>query len=304
MPWFKVDDKMHSHRKTRKALRSHPTKRRDASVIGVWALAGSWSSDNLTDGFVPADELEGWDDDAPAIAARLVAAGLWHEDTVEDEAGYRFNDWTILNPDAASVLARREAEGEGGRFGNHVRWHTKKGVVVPDCSFCTADDPSGTRSGPRSGRGRGTRVGGESSRPGPSRPDAAAAAVGRNAAAAPVDNHPVGSIDLPPAVEILKAGLEAHKLVVRWDRLDTDQLAQIDALIATHGDGPLIRAAIATHRPNAPAAFAQAWLGAWSSLPAPGTKLRVVADEACTAPGHVGTVRHCAQCAGEQKAAR
>ena len=51
MPWFKVDDKLHDHRKSRKAGRS---------AMGVWVLAGSWSMDNETDGFVPADVLARW----------------------------------------------------------------------------------------------------------------------------------------------------------------------------------------------------------------------------------------------------
>lgn len=262
MPWFKVDDKLHDHRKSRAAGRS---------AMGVWVLAGSWSADNLTNGFIPATLLSRWG--GKTDAARLVKAGLWHVDEQDGEKGWRFHNWAEHQPTKEEVEAKREAARERMRAVRANKDGTSRSV----------------RPTP--------------SRPVPTRPSTAAAAEG-NAAAAPVDNHPVGSSDLPPAVEILKAGLEAHKLVVRWDRLDTDQLAQIDALIATHGDGPLIRAAIATHRPNAPAAFAQAWLGAWSSLPAPGTKLRVVADEACTAPGHVGTVRHCAQCAGEQKAAR
>ena len=44
--WFKVDDKLHDHRKARKAGKA---------AMGVWVLAGSWSMDNETDGFVPDD---------------------------------------------------------------------------------------------------------------------------------------------------------------------------------------------------------------------------------------------------------
>lgn len=108
---------------------------------------------------------------------------------------------------------------------------------------------------------------------------------------------------LPPAVEILRAQLDARKLTVRWDKLDASALAEIEALIDLHGDGPLVRAAVQSYRPDSPPAFAQAWLASWRALPAPGHLLRV-ADPACTEPGHTGTTRYCVQCAAEQKAAR
>ena len=51
MAWFKVDDKLHDHRKARRAGKA---------AIGVWVLAGSWAMDNLTDGFVPEVVLLRW----------------------------------------------------------------------------------------------------------------------------------------------------------------------------------------------------------------------------------------------------
>lgn len=52
--WFRVDDKFPDHRKVRQVRRSHPSKRRDASAFGLWALAGAWSDD----GFIPLEVLE------------------------------------------------------------------------------------------------------------------------------------------------------------------------------------------------------------------------------------------------------
>jgi hypothetical protein len=34
------------------------------------------------------------------------------------------------------VKAAREAEGHGGTYGNHRRWHTSRGVNNPNCRFC------------------------------------------------------------------------------------------------------------------------------------------------------------------------
>lgn len=122
-----------------------------------------------------------------------------------------------------------------------------------------------------------------------------------DAAAAASDVTPVTA--LPPAVEILRAALEAHKLVVRWDTLTADDVAEIVDLIEAHGDAPLVQAALRAYQPNRPPVYARAWLGGWRALRRPGD-LRLVTADPCPAPGHSGTTRHCAQCASEQKAAR
>lgn len=133
MSWFKVDDKLHDHRKARRAKKA---------AMGVWVLAGSWCSDNGTGGFVPESVLERWGNRRDA--AVLVEVGFWSVDHQDGEDGWRFHEWDIRNPDAASHLAKREAESAGGVLGNHKRWHEKRNITVPDCPYCK---PSGTRSG-------------------------------------------------------------------------------------------------------------------------------------------------------------
>lgn len=112
MTWFKVDDKHHDHRKTRKALRGVKGKRRDASPMGLWELAGSWSADNLTDGFVPTDELFRWDDDWEALAGRLVDCGYWETAEHDGEPGFQFINWEDHQPMKVEVEAKREAARE------------------------------------------------------------------------------------------------------------------------------------------------------------------------------------------------
>lgn len=67
MPWFKIDDKAHSHPKWLTA---------GNAAIGLFVRTGSFSAQHLTEGIVPAAiaKLYG----TPAQAARLVKAGLWH----------------------------------------------------------------------------------------------------------------------------------------------------------------------------------------------------------------------------------
>lgn len=137
--WFKVDDKLHDHRKARKAGKS---------AMGVWVLSGSWSMDNETDGFIPADVLSRWG--TAADARRLIDAGLWRETTHKGEQGYRFHDWSRFQPSAAVTAAKRAKEAEAGLRGNHKRWHADRGITDPECEYCYRvpdgvpdDDPIG-----------------------------------------------------------------------------------------------------------------------------------------------------------------
>lgn len=185
--WMKVDDGLHAHRKTRAVTKSHADKNRDAAPMGLWVLAGSWAAQNGTDGWVPEDELDRWDDDWRALTSRLVRAGYWWPTDRDGEAGYGFNDWLDYNPES-------EAASRSGSFGNHVRWHANRGQVDPECEHCPSEpeieaeahtkpygDSDTTTSQPemhaQSGGDIGGRSGGESGSesrsialPGPTRP--------------------------------------------------------------------------------------------------------------------------------------
>jgi hypothetical protein len=106
MTWFKVDDKLHDHRKARAA---------GATAMGVWLLAGSWAADNLTDGFIPASVLPRWG--RQREANRLVEVGLWHADEQDGEKGWRFHEWDERQPTRAQKLEERAIKAEAGRAG-------------------------------------------------------------------------------------------------------------------------------------------------------------------------------------------
>lgn len=98
MPWFKVDDHFHSHRKIAGAGLSMAAR-------GLWVTAGSWSADQLTDGFVPQPMLRQWG--ATRRQAReLVDARLWQE----VDGGYQFHQWAEHQPPAEQIRRRRDAE--------------------------------------------------------------------------------------------------------------------------------------------------------------------------------------------------
>jgi hypothetical protein len=98
MPWFKIDDKLHDHPKVRRAGKA---------AMGVWVLAGSWSADNLQDGFVPQSVLGRWG--TPRDAQRLCECGLWSPATKYGEPGWQFHEWETYQPTRAKVEAKRRA---------------------------------------------------------------------------------------------------------------------------------------------------------------------------------------------------
>jgi len=99
MVWFKVDDSFHAHPKV---LAAEP------AALGLWVVAGAWSSANLTDGFVPDSALPRLLPDAASLAEQLRTAGLW----ARVRGGYRFHDWGDYNPTSESVRTEREAAKE------------------------------------------------------------------------------------------------------------------------------------------------------------------------------------------------
>lgn len=98
MSWFKVDDKLHSHPKRHRA---------GLRAMGLWVAAGSWSSDQLTDGHIPSHMLAVLGG-RPSDARALVDAELWTP--VED--GWLFHDWQAMNPSRTQVNERRAKNAE------------------------------------------------------------------------------------------------------------------------------------------------------------------------------------------------
>lgn len=161
MAWFKVDDRLAS---SRKVLRM-PRHRR-ASAIGLWTLAGSWSSHDLTDGFIPAFMVEEFGADEE-LAEELVKADMWEHHTEGDEVGYLFVKWGEYQPTEADVEAKREYErerkrqqrrdsggkfaGQGGKKGmsqNVPPGHHRDTTGTPEMSQACPTVPDPTRPDP------------------------------------------------------------------------------------------------------------------------------------------------------------
>ncbi|MHA4819353.1 mucin-2 [Streptomyces aculeolatus] len=108
MSWLKIDDTFHGHPKALKA---------GNAAIGLWARAGAYAAQHLTEGIVPGvvAQLYGT---APQ-ARKLVASGLWHTHghtcprcPQPPPGDYVMHDYLIYNPTRAKAEDARAASAE------------------------------------------------------------------------------------------------------------------------------------------------------------------------------------------------
>lgn len=114
MVWFKVDDGFYDHPKVKNLPRGGIRK----GAIFLWNQAGSWCARYLTDGLIPATQIEEFGATRKDAHA-LVAAGLWHDGTQRDDdcqtclwvppKHYVFHQWAEYQLTKAQVEAEREA---------------------------------------------------------------------------------------------------------------------------------------------------------------------------------------------------
>jgi len=115
MAWFKVDDGFYTSLKFLSIPR--PLQ---AQAAGVWLLAGTWSADKMTDGFVPYAVTELWEFDTDVIE-ELVKCGLWDHD--EEREGIWFHDWSDYQPMREQLEAKSAARHERSVNAANARWN-------------------------------------------------------------------------------------------------------------------------------------------------------------------------------------
>ncbi|WP_369068567.1 hypothetical protein [Kineococcus terrestris] len=283
MPWFKVDDGLAFHPKFL-AIGLAPA--------GLWVRSAAWVAHHLTDGFVPAGIPAALGATTSEIDA-LVAARLWEV----TNGGWRFHDWHDFQPSREDAEEQRRKRAEAGRKGGQVSGKVRRGRAA--AKHTPSNEEASASPGGSNDEAESNPVPVPVPVPVPSAAAAAEAAHARGEQPPP----PLEQPELPMDVEILRTALDAARLVVRWDKLTADQVATISALVAKHGDKRLVKAAVQAWRPDAPAAYAQAWLGVWQALPDPGKTLAVVKGPRCTEYGHEREdASTCRLCAADRKA--
>lgn len=114
MSWFKVDDAW---------WRSRKVMPLSLAARGLWATAGAWCAENLTDGLIEESVLTqiapGGKPALTKLARELVDAGMW----VPAPKGWTFHDWAEYQPPASVVLKKRaewrarQAKSRAGKSG-------------------------------------------------------------------------------------------------------------------------------------------------------------------------------------------
>jgi hypothetical protein len=108
MTWAKIDDRLHSHPKARKA---------GLEAMGLWVLCLSFCGAYNTDGHIARADVEAIGGRrALALAVKLVEAGLW----TAGNGGWSFHDFLVYNPSAEKVAAERARKAEAGRAGGRA----------------------------------------------------------------------------------------------------------------------------------------------------------------------------------------
>lgn len=274
MPWVRLDEEFARHPKV---LAAGPL----GMAMQVAALC--YCNSYLTDGFVPRSvvpgllHLEGlgmrmWngdligsgeDADFKIVVEDLIDAGLWEE----VPGGFRIHDFHQYQPTKDEVLAEREQKRAAGQKGGRA----------------TAQARAAARGGAGAAKPSDTPKRGGGGRPRRQRADQqvqAPAQAPAQAESKPVPVPVLGSVsssvtevDARDALLPLREALDAVRLHVRWDRLAPDAVDRVAWLIGVHGVPALVAAAQRAWQPNDPPAYANAWLGAWDSLPLPRPRL-------------------------------
>ncbi|GAA4117502.1 hypothetical protein GCM10022215_18250 [Nocardioides fonticola] len=114
--WFKLDDKFHEWPEIHDLL-VPPDRDPEAldellalAAVGLYALTGSWSGDQLSDGVIPEHVLRRWaPTEAPKLTRLLRAAGLWKPHDPDKPRRVVFTRWAPDQPLRADVEADRLA---------------------------------------------------------------------------------------------------------------------------------------------------------------------------------------------------
>lgn len=273
MPWFRIDDKAHSHPKILRA---------GNAALGLWLRCGSYAAQHLTDGIVPGiiAELYG----TKPQAAKLVKAGLWHEhghdcpDCPNPAPGdYAFHDF--LEDGRNTSRARHEAERKkardrqakhregSGSQGSDSKSGPKTEHFTYESSSKKSESASEKSQSPDSTAGQG----------GTSRRDTSV--TGIHAGATPYPSTSYGSTGaagdqraggLPdPLAELKQAIAGAGLSGIAWD-LRESGMEYTRQAIERVGIPAMVTHAVSAARLKGLPAGASAWVQGWRSLePAP-----------------------------------
>jgi hypothetical protein len=273
MPWFRIDDKAHSHPKLMKA---------GNAALGLWLRCGSYAAQHLTDGIVPGvvAELYG----TKPQAAKLVKAGLWHEHGHDCPDGcpnpapgdYAFHDF--LEDGRNTSRARHEAERKKARDRQSKHREGARGAENADQKLDEKNNFTFDSSSKKSESASEKSQSSDSSagQQGVSRRDTFV--TGIHAGATPYPSTSYGSTGaaseprsggLPDPLAELKRGIANAGLAgIAWDLRESGWEYTRQAIDRV-GVPAMVAYAVNSARLKGQPAGASAWVQGWRSLEAP-----------------------------------
>ena len=150
--WFRVDDNLCGNKKPRRA---------GLAAMGLWTIAGSYSSQQGLGGFIPQWYVETWPSGLK-LATKLVEAGLWSPSEHDGDAGWEFHDWEQCNPSREKVEQDRSAARK--------RMRAKRSGEQDGCSDDVRANTHRTDDGCSHGVLAGAHTRTSAARPDPTRP--------------------------------------------------------------------------------------------------------------------------------------
>jgi hypothetical protein len=126
--WFDVDDHLHNSPE----LLSIPRRYR-AAAMGVWTVCGSWTSAQLTNGFIPNEVIKDYGG-TPDIRGWLIKAGFW----IDGIEGVQYTSQGCRIPSAQRVRDERVA---GARRVRKHRANKQKDPPPADLPRCNGVTP-------------------------------------------------------------------------------------------------------------------------------------------------------------------
>ena len=219
MAWFKVDDKLTSHRKFLRLGRIYGIAAR-SMAMGLWVQAGSWSALNETNGFIPEDITEEFapvtapshvtGSDTVDVRDALCDVGFWSR----TDDGYQFEGWSEYQPTKEGADEKRAKDAERKR-----RSRARKKGVTP-ASAVTDSDASAVTARPS-----------PPSRPDPSRPDPSSSSSAEppredvEALCTRLRDHVARNTDKPPTISA-RWRTEA-RLLLDKDGIEFDEAVRV-----------------------------------------------------------------------------
>ncbi|MEU3613440.1 hypothetical protein ABZ725_14150 [Streptomyces sp. NPDC006872] len=273
MPWFRIDDKAHSHPKLIKA---------GNAALGLWLRCGAYAAQHLTDGVVPGvvAELYG----TKPQAAKLVKAGLWHEHGHGCSGGcpnpspgdYVFHDF--LEDGRNTSRARHEAEKKKARERQSKHREGIRGAGNADQNAEKSKDFTFDSSAKKSESAseKSQSLNEDAGQSDSSRRDASV--TGIHAGATPYPSTSYGSTGaageqrsggIPDPLAELKRGIANAGLAgIAWDLRESGWEYTRQA-VERVGTAAMVAYAVSSARLKGQPAGASAWVQGWRSLEAP-----------------------------------